>query len=186
MRYLCVMLFVLLCTGCGQYDWSSDDLFSNQGSAPVVAFGSDLLLDDGDNLDQPYALPLNISDPDTQIRNLQLTWSGAPGDPAPVNIVQQGSQYLALFPRNGTYQLTLQVSDGRDTTQDSIIISVNASQNFAIEGNVLDNLSATQDLDVQLRFIDGTVIAHDATDSSGNFQFNNLIGSVSNFEVVVP
>ena len=185
MRYA-LLFSVFFCASCSQYDWSPDELFTGQGTAPVVAFAADLTLGDSDNVDQPYVLPVNISDPDTAFGQLNVQWSGSVSDPAPVSIVQQGQQFVALFPRNGTYQLTVQVSDGRDRSQDSIIVIVNVSQEFSVKGSVQDNAAANQGINAELRFANGFLIETSGTDGSGVFQFNNLIGALSNYEVIVP
>ncbi len=182
---LVLCCFLATSASCSQYDWSPDDLLYASPSAPIINFGADLVLTDADNLDLAYILPVTISDPNTPMSALTVTWSGSASDPAPVSIVYQSGNYTALFPRNGVYQLSVSVDDGTSVSQDSLIITVNAARQFSIDGDVHDNLSAVQGAAVVLRFADGTLIESQTSSASGQFTFANLIGGLVNYEVVV-
>ncbi len=183
-RLLMLSILMFILSACSQYPYSASDDVVGSG-APVVHAGSDVTLTDADNLDQPYQLSPTVTDPNTSNTDLQMSWSGSASNPAPVSTLISGGVHTALFPRNGTYQLTLSVSDGQSTVQDTVIITVNASNYFNIAGNVSDNLNAVSGSDVELQFADGTFIENDLTDGSGSYNFDNLIGSVANFEVIV-
>lgn len=181
-----VLICCLLCfsASCSQYDWSPSEL-AGADTAPVVSAGADLSLSDADNLDQAYTVPVNLSDPDTPLGNVTVTWSQNASNPGPVSITANAGDYEMFFPYNGVYQLTVTADDGEQTSQDSLVITVSASNVFAIDGSVTDNLSAVVNAPVTLRFSDGTIIKNDQSNASGQFTFNGLIGSVTNYEVLV-
>ncbi len=184
MRNILSCFILCFCASCSQYDWSPSEL-AGADTAPVVSAGADLSLSDTDNLDQPYVVNLSLSDPDTPLQNLQVSWTQDVNNPGPVSITEQSGAYNLLFPFNGIYQLTVTADDGQQSSQDTLVITVNASNTFAIDGQVQDNQHAVAGAPVVLRFSDGTVIKHDQSDSAGQFIFNGLIGGLTNFEVLV-
>lgn len=195
-KIICVCLLVLL-SGCGSYDWKlSDDALVGGESPPTITVTSDLTVDDSSDVATFQPLPVSFGHATKSPASLDITWTQDPGNPASALIVAGGSaesffpnggqlHYEALFPRNGLYQLYVTASDGKHTTQATVIVSVSASTQFALSGTVLDNLSPRSGLTAELRFRDGGRIEAVSTAVDGSFLFDDLIGDRAQYEIVV-
>ena len=180
-NYILITAMLMLCASCSQYDWQPTALGGSSG-APVVSVGPDITVT---NVAAPTALVMSISDSNTPLSALTMTWTGNPSNPGLVSFDTTSLQHELLFPRNGTYVLTLSVSDGVNTREDTVIVTVTASNYFALSGSVADNLTASSGVQVDLLWGDGTFIESVMTDNAGVYVFPLLVGSLENYEITV-
>ena len=129
---------------------------------------------------------------------VSIIWSLNPNGAAQQVIItdpeQDGSAQIQ-FPRNGIYVFTISADDGNGgTSSDTVTITINAPGAFNIHGHIADGPAGAQtptaDLELQLHWniLAGahTLIVNTSTDVSGDFTFNDLIGSQADFFVIVP
>ncbi|MDA3959681.1 MAG: hypothetical protein PF961_02740 [Planctomycetota bacterium] len=187
MRYfVCVLVLVLAaCGGSGGGGDVTQDGAPTVNGVPVV----DLTQTDYTTDQQTQVIQPNATDPDGN--PLQYSVSVRSGSAADVVALTgpAGDGSLTLsFPRNGAYNLTLEVSDGSGgvVTKD-FTVDVGVSADFTFSGNVKDDDSAVNGLNCLLLWQPtGASQVLSVATSSGDFSFDGLIGAKTDFSVIVP
>jgi hypothetical protein len=122
---------------------------------------------------------------------ITYTWT-APTTPSsvPVRFSSATTQDPTItFPMAGTYTIRLVAANAQGTDTENLTVTVTSDGAFAISGSVADDAVARAGLGVELIWTipsPEAVILTSPTTSSGNFAFESLKGSATDFQVRVP